>query len=273
MVDSTALSGWRPTRRHLRAIMVVAILTSLSAVILTNVLLPSSGQALAKHHSVPSVGKASARDSLPFSRTDASGETKAPAATAPSTNVAKGSPVVPATTGATVAPSAPAATVVTPTTTPIVPTTTPAPAPTAPTPGVAVVASLVAQVEADGIDPGPTWTWSMGDPSSLCGTIPEPGAGTGCTSGAPGEAKTVFAGLPNLALVAHEMANAETENDAVPSLLNTVTEAEAGTSWSPIDAVASCLVAHFMGFQDNAAGTWQCPSTLASFVATNIHDS
>jgi hypothetical protein len=113
----------------------------------------------------------------------------------------------------------------------------------------------------------------MGDPSSLCGAIPEPGAGTGCTSGAPGEAKTIFAGTPNLALVAHEMANAETENDAVPSLLSTVTEAEAGTSWSPIDAVASCLVAHFMGFPDNAAGTWQCPSTLAAFVAANIHDS
>jgi len=136
-----------------------------------------------------------------------------------------------------------------------------------------VVASLVAEGEADGVNPGPTWTWSMGDPATLCGTIPEPGAGTGCTSGAPGEARTVFAGTPNLALVAHEMANAETENDAVPSLLNTVTEAEAGTSWSPIDAVASCLVEHFMGFQDNAAGTWQCPSALASFVATNIHDS
>jgi hypothetical protein len=253
--------------------MVVAVLTSLSAVILTSALLPSSGQALVKHHSVPSAGKTSVRDSLPFSRTDASGETKAPAAAAPSTNVARHAPVVPAR----VAPSAPVTTVVTPTTAPVVPTTTPAPAPTpapaAATPDVAVVASLVAQVEADGIDPGPTWTWTMGDPSSLCGTIPEPGAGTGCTSGAPGEAKTVFAGTPNLALVAHEMANAETENDAVPSLLNTVTEAETGTSWSPIDAVASCLVAHFMGFQDNAAGTWQCPSTLASFVATNIHDS
>jgi len=272
MVDSTALSGWRPTRRHLVTIMVVAILTSLSAVILTSALLPSSGQALVKHHSIRSAGKASARDSLPFSRTDASGETKAPAA-APSTNVAKHAPVVPTTTDATVAPSAPVATVVTPTTAPVVPTTTPAPAPAAATSDVAVVASLVAQVEADGIDPGPTWTWTMGDPSSSCGTIPVPGAGTGCTSGAPGEAKTVFAGTPNLALVAHEMANAETENDAVPSLLNTVTEAEAGTSWSPIDAVASCLVAHFMGFQDNAAGTWQCPFTLASFVATNIHDS
>jgi hypothetical protein len=252
--------------------MVVAILTSLSAVILTSALLPSSGQALVKHHSIPSVGKASARDSLPFSPTGTSGETKAPATTAPSTNVAKHSPVVPATTGATVvAPSAPSTTVAPPTTAPVVPA--PAPAPTTAAPEIAVVTSLVAEVEADGIDPGPTWTWTMGDPSSLCGAIPEPGAGTGCTSGAPGEAKTVFAGTPNLALVAHEMANAETENDAVPSLLSTVTEAEAGTSWSPIDAVASCLVAHFMGFQDNAAGTWQCPSALASFVATNIHDS
>ncbi len=271
MVDSKALSGWRPTRRHLVTIMVVAILTSLSAVILTSALLPSSGQALVKRTSVPSAGKASVRDSLPFSRTGASGETKAPAAAAPSTKAAKGSPVVPTTTSATVASSAPADTVVTPTTTPVVPTTTPAPA--VATPEVTVVAALVAQAEADGIDPGPTWTWTMGDPSSMCGTIPEPGAGTGCTSGAAGEAKTVFAGTPNLALVAHEMANAETENDAVPSLLSTVTEAEAGSSWSPIDAVASCLVEHFMGFQDNAAGAWQCPSALASFVATNIHDS
>jgi hypothetical protein len=28
-----------------------------------------------------------------------------------------------------------------------------------------------------------------------------------------------------------------------------------------------------MGFQDNAAGSWQCPSALATVVANNIHDT
>ena len=58
-----------------------------------------------------------------------------------------------------------------------------------------------------------------------------------------------------------------------PSLVAEVTTAEAGTSWSPIDAVASCLVEHFMGFQDDAAGTWQCPADLAATVAADIHDT
>jgi hypothetical protein len=78
---------------------------------------------------------------------------------------------------------------------------------------------------------------------------------------------------PKLALVAHELANAETQNDAVPRLLDQVATAAGGTSWSPTDAVASCLVVHFMGFQDNAAGTWQCPAALAPTVAENIHDT
>jgi hypothetical protein len=165
---------------------------------------------------------------------------------------------------------------------------TPTPAPVAPSPAVALpmtatvptpssipaatgpsIASLVAEVEAAGIDPGPTWTWSMGDPSAMCGAI-QGSVGTGCTSGAAGSATTVFAGSPSLGLVAHEIANAETENYAVPALVAEVTSAEAATSWSPIDAVASCLVAHFMGFQDNAAGSWQCPTDLATAVATGI---
>lgn len=179
-----------------------------------------------------------------------------------------------------------------PTTTPVQhavdPTPTPAPAPGAPSPPVALpmtatipttpsipaatgpsIASLVAEVEASGIDPGPTWTWSMGDPSTMCGAI-QGSVGTGCTSGAAGSATTVFAGSPSLGLVAHEIANAETENYAVPALVAEVTSAEAGTSWSPIDAVASCLVAHFMGFQDNTAGSWQCPTDLAMAVASGI---
>jgi hypothetical protein len=112
----------------------------------------------------------------------------------------------------------------------------------------------------------------MGDTAAQCGVIPGNGAGTGCTFGAAGAAQTVFSGSPSLALVAHELANAETENDAVPSLMNEVAQAEAGTAWTPIDAVASCLVEHFMGFQDGAAGTWECPVALATLVAANIHD-
>lgn len=145
--------------------------------------------------------------------------------------------------------------------------TTPAPAAAVTAPPVA---ALVTEVEAAGIDPGPTWSWSMGATTTQCGVIPGNAAGTGCTSGAAGAAKTVFEGVPSLALVAHELADAETENDAVPSLMAEVTSTEAGTAWSPIDAVASCLVEHFMGFQDGAAGSWQCPAALAASVAAAI---
>ncbi|HEV3369343.1 MAG TPA: hypothetical protein VG074_07255 [Acidimicrobiales bacterium] len=160
-----------------------------------------------------------------------------------------------------------------PTTTTTAPTA-PAPAstPAAPVPTNAPIAALVAEVEASGVDPGPTWSWTLGDTATQCGVIPGNGAGTGCTFGAAGAAQTVFSGSPSLALVAHELANAETENDAIPSLMNEVAQAEAGTAWTPIDAVASCLVEHFMGFQDGAAGTWQCPVALATVVAANIHD-
>ena len=99
------------------------------------------------------------------------------------------------------------------------------------------------------------------------------GAGTGCTYGSNGLEFSVFSGSPTLALVAHELANAETQNDAVPNLLNEVAAAAAGSSWSPTDAVASCLVAHFMGIQDESAGPWECPVALATTVVANIHDS
>jgi hypothetical protein len=146
------------------------------------------------------------------------------------------------------------------------------PKPVAPPPvATPSVATLVAEVEADGMEPGANWTWTMGDTAAHCGVIT--GAGTGCTFGAAGLEYSIFAGSPTLALVAHELANAETQNDAVPSLLNEVAVAANGTSWSPTDAVASCLVEHFLGFQDDAAGTWQCPTTLATVVADNIHDS
>ncbi|MGO9030153.1 MAG: hypothetical protein ACLQOZ_16175 [Acidimicrobiales bacterium] len=135
------------------------------------------------------------------------------------------------------------------------------------------MATLVAEVEAAGVEPGSNWSWSMGSTATPCGEIPGNSVGTGCTFGAAGAARSVFSGSPSLALVAHELANAETENDAVPSLMSEVTSAEAGTSWSSIDAVASCLVEHFMGFQDDAAGSWQCPAALATLVAENIHDT
>jgi hypothetical protein len=111
----------------------------------------------------------------------------------------------------------------------------------------------------------------MGDTATHCGAMT--GTGTACTYGTNGLEYSVFSGAPTLALVAHELANAETQNDAVPSLLNEVAAAAGGTTWSPTDAVASCLVANFLGFQDDAAGTWQCPAALAASVAANIHDS
>jgi hypothetical protein len=160
------------------------------------------------------------------------------------------------------------------------PLTTPRATTPAPTPVVIVVAApstapsvaaLVSEVEASGIEPGSNWSWSMGDTATHCGAII--GDGTGCTYGSGGLEYSVFAGTPTLALVAHELANAETQNDAVPSLLGQVAAAAGGSTWSPTDGVASCLVAHFMGFQDLVAGSWQCPAALASTVAANIHES
>jgi hypothetical protein len=84
---------------------------------------------------------------------------------------------------------------------------------------------------------------------------------------------TVLDGPVTLALVAHEIANAETEAYAVPALLSEVLAASAGSSWSATDAVATCLVVHFLGIQDEAAGTWQCPTALAASVAAHIHDT
>lgn len=151
---------------------------------------------------------------------------------------------------------------------PVAPVVATAVAPPATAPSVP---PLVAEVEASGIEPGSNWTWSMGDTATNCAAMT--GAGTGCTYGTNGLEYTVFSGSPTLALVAHELANAETENDAVPSLLSEVAAVAGGTAWSPTDAVASCLVVHFMGFQDDAAGSWQCPAALAGTVAANIHDS
>ncbi len=148
---------------------------------------------------------------------------------------------------------------------PTSPVATPPPLPT--------IASLIEQVETAGIEPGPSWSWSWGDTSARCGTIAGLGAATGCTSWASGTIRTVFSGQPNLALVAHEVANAETEADALPALLDQVAAAASGSSWSPTDAVASCLVVHTLGFQDDAAGTWQCPVPLADYVTAHIHDT
>jgi hypothetical protein len=136
-----------------------------------------------------------------------------------------------------------------------------------------IVSALISQVESAGVDPGPHWSWTMGDTAASCGAIAGGTLATGCTSWSSGTVRTVFAGSPPLSLVAHELANAEAAADATPSLLSQVASAEAGTSWSPIDAVASCLVEHFMGFQDDAAGSWQCPDALAGMVAQDIHQT
>lgn len=132
---------------------------------------------------------------------------------------------------------------------------------------------LVARVEASGIVAPPTWTWSTGDTTVSCHITPTPGQGAGCTSWSSGSESTVFDGPVTLALVAHEIANAETEAYAIPTLLAEVANAAGADSWSPTDAVASCLVAHFLGFQDGAAGVWACPATLADAVAAHIHDT
>ena len=194
--------------------------------------------------------------------------------------------IVPAATPSArvVVPASPPTTGVPPTVPPTVQPTLPAPVPASPPPtpppvasgptasSVADVAALVSQVEAAGIAPGETWTWSIGT-TSRCGAIPGTNVGTGCTAGMPGSVTTVFTGVPGLLLVAHELANAATENYAVPALVHLVTQSEGGTSWSPIDAVATCLVAHFMHAQDGAAGTWSCPAPLADIVAAHIRDT
>ena len=187
----------------------------------------------------------------------------------PTTTTTSTAPVVASTTTSTsVVVRAP---VTTPPATATPVTATAAPVVAAPSVPSASVAALVSEVEASGIDPGSNWTWSMGDTASHCGVMT--GAGTGCTYGSGGLEYTVFSGSPTLALVAHELANAETQNDAVPDLLNQVAAAAGGTTWSATDGVASCLVAHFMGYQDGVAGTWQCPADLAATVASNIHNS
>jgi hypothetical protein len=175
------------------------------------------------------------------------------------------------TTTPTTSPATTPTTTATPTTVPATPAASPAEAPT--TTQTAVDASLVAQVEASGIVPGAHWSWTVGDTAAQCHITPAPGQGTGCTSWSSGTEVTVFEGPVTLALVAHEIANAETEAYAVPALLSQVLTASGGSSWSATDAVASCLVAHFLGFQDHAAGSWQCPADLATVVATHIHDT
>ena len=200
---------------------------------------------------------------------------RVPTTTAAPVPVAATTPTAVTTTTTTVTAPIPVVTT-TPTAVPTTTTTsvaTPVPAPV-PAPATADdVAALVAEVEAQGIVPGPNWSWTLGD-TARCGVIPgDDNIGTGCTSGAAGSVTTVFAGSPGLALVAHELANAETENYAVPALVDLVVQDGGSASWSPIDAVASCLVAHFLGFQDGAAGPWLCPAALADVVAGGIHNA
>jgi hypothetical protein len=239
-------SGRRAHRRRWIIVVLVAVIL-LAAPAVAARPLGLLGGTQAARASTPPAGAAAPVHNRPAER--------APSALTPPAS-ASTITTAPAPTTTTTAPTAPA----------------PASTPAAPVPTNAPIAALVAEVEASGVDPGPTWSWTLGDTATQCGVIPGNGAGTGCTFGAAGAAQTVFSGSPSLALVAHELANAETENDAIPSLMNEVAQAEAGTAWTPIDAVASCLVEHFMGFQDGAAGTWQCPVALATVVAANIHD-
>ena len=159
------------------------------------------------------------------------------------------------------------------TTNPTATTQPPAPTQTISAPAAAAtVAALVVQVESGGIVPGSSWSWSLDDAATPCGIATAADSAVGCTSWSSGVVRTVFTGSPDMALVAHEVANAEVEQFAVPYVLQEVSAAEAGTSWSPTDAVASCLVVHFLGFQDGVAGSWQCPVALATSVALHIHD-
>ncbi len=231
-----APGGVRPSRRPLRTHLLVTLAIAAALVALAIVVGSPGAKGPGSEKSVPSAVPAG----------HVSPTTTAPTASTPAEAVA--SVQTPLASGA----------VTTPTTTPVAQPT---------------VATLVAQVEAAGIVPPSSWSWSMGDTAAACGVSANAGGAAGCTSWSAGVERTVFAGSPTLALVAHEVANAETEQSALPELLQEVSTAAAGSSWSPTDAVASCLVAHFMGFQDDAAGTWQCPSTLAATVAAHIHDT
>jgi hypothetical protein len=238
-----------PTRSHRWTVF--ALVTTLAVGSVSAIAVMSSSH----HGGRPAVRQTRALVSAPVVHADSIKSAGTTAPTPPTVPTAAVTPASVATTPVAALPTPPVAAV-----------------PTAP---VAVttpsIATLVAAVEASGVDPGSNWTWSVGDPSTHCGPIS--GTGTGCTYGEAGREYTIFAGTPTLTLVAHELGNAETQNDAVPSLLSEVATAAAGTSWSPTDAVASCLVAHFMGFQDGAAGSWQCPASLAQVVAEHIHDT
>jgi hypothetical protein len=246
------------TRRGRGAVVGVLAMTLASGA----VALSSPGGARSEEVSARSVHDETMHRSATETAKKAAPPVVATALATPATPVAPTAPTTTPTTQAAAAPPTPELTTQAAVPAPVPPAVTPAADP--------AIATMVAQVEASGIDPGSNWSWSMGDPATHCAAMS--GAGTGCTYGTGGQEFTIFAGSPNLALVAHELANAETQNDAVPTLMNEVAAAEDGTSWSPTDAVASCLVEQFMGFQDDAAGTWQCSSALGVEVAAHIHD-
>ncbi len=245
-VSSGHASGNARVRRSIAAMLVVAALAGGAA---TSV---QAGATPSAHASTPTGGAAPGQRAHGAERTGATG-------------VATPSSVPTAPTPTSTAPTAH----VTPTTEAPGATDPAAPAPTQ----ASVIAALVAQVEASGILPGSHWSWTIGDTAVQCHITPAPGQGSGCTSWSGGTEVTVFEGPVTLALVAHEIANAETAAFAIPALLDEVSAAAGGSSWSATDAVASCLVAHFLGFQDGAAGPWQCPATLAMSVAARMHDT
>jgi hypothetical protein len=241
-----------------------SLLSPWKTIALLTILLVGGGSALSFSGGDPSARAATPRTGV--ANAHRIGAAQGGQATATTTSVLP--PVATTTSTSEATPPATAPPVTAPTVT--APPVTPPPVVAQPVPAPSV-AALVAEVEASGIEPGSNWSWSMGDTGAQCGAMT--GVGTGCTYGSNGSEYSVFSGSPTLALVAHELANAETQNDAVPNLLNEVAVAAAGSSWSPTDAVASCLVAHFMGMQDQSAGSWQCPVELATNVAANIHDS
>jgi S-DNA-T family DNA segregation ATPase FtsK/SpoIIIE len=277
MVDSTSGDESNGPRHRGRwvALVVAGVLVAGAIVVVTGGAPETSNAAgaqaaavVAKAGAVGARGSGSAPVTAPAGA-GVDGVAPAPAATSTTSTSVAVAPITAATTATTTPKAAPTAAATTATTTP---TAAPVPAVTAPAVvALPSVATLVAEVESAGVDPGPGWSWSTGDTAVECGVIAAADVSTGCTFGPAGGVRTVFSGTPTLALVAHELANAETENDAVPSLLAMVSAAEAGTSWSSIDAVATCLVEHFLGFQDAAAGSWQCPAALAATVAAGIH--
>ena len=270
MVEHSLLERTRRRRPTTSALSSAIAGTAVALVVGVMAIGSVAGTPAARAASVPTAALSAAHHA-----TGVPGSNGRSAASTPFTTTSTTGVVAPPTPVVAVTPTTAAAPTPTPTTALPATPAPPVPVPVVSSPAASTatdLASLVAQVESAGIAPGPTWSWSIGD-TSRCGAIPGTNVGTGCTSGAAGSVTTVLAGAPGLLLVAHELANAETENYAVPALVDLVARDAGGTSWSAIDAVATCLVVHFMHVQDGAAGSWTCPAGLADVVGAHIHDA